>query len=589
MLNDNINLAPQDPSYGGLPRYSYDPQTQQYTQLQSALPDTQMSPSGTLAQLLRQLNLEKTPTDTMYRYSFDPASQQYTRLKDGGIARAEAAGRGGDDRLVHMSSRELEALRALARRHGRDLTVNPETGLPEAFKLKDILPVAATGAALFFAPEIAAFGGSIGEGLGLSGALAQGVGMGLLSGGITTALTGDIKKGATAGLLSGLTAGALYNPAAASTAAVPTSNVQTAIPAGQAVSSPIIDASPAQVTQIQPIVPTGGATPVPSAPPVDFPDGISQGPMAAGVSQSVSGTNYPVGPGGLTGADWEQMPEYSAMQQVQPTDQGGLGSKFMNWWGGLSPKEKMLYGGSAVAAAALLAPKPKYAPPTIDKGTIRPYTYTRTPATPSPYMTGPTYGASGLPVLDTRERNYFNDYYTALPTYKAAAGGAVPVAPTGPVERMSQNVLGAGGMYPQSQMEKTYFATPTQMPASAEVIAADYDAKTDPFTGMPTAKMAGGGLPPFGGYSDGGRLLKGPGDGVSDDIPATISGKQPARLADGEFVIPSRIVSELGNGSTDAGAKRLYAMMDRVQKARQKSAKKGKFAIDTKADKYLPA
>jgi ribulose-phosphate 3-epimerase len=62
----------------------------------------------------------------------------------------------------------------------------------------------------------------------------------------------------------------------------------------------------------------------------------------------------------------------------------------------------------------------------------------------------------------------------------------------------------------------------------------------------------------LGGYSDGGRLLKGPGDGVSDDIPAVIGDRQPARLADGEFVIPARIVSEIGNGSTDAGAKRLH-------------------------------
>jgi len=90
----------------------------------------------------------------------------------------------------------------------------------------------------------------------------------------------------------------------------------------------------------------------------------------------------------------------------------------------------------------------------------------------------------------------------------------------------------------------------------------------------------------LGDYSDGGRLLKGPGDGVSDSIPATIGGKQAARLAEGEFVIPARIVSELGNGSTDAGAKRLYAMMDRI-KAKRRKAKD--IAADTKAYKLLPA
>jgi hypothetical protein len=99
-----------------------------------------------------------------------------------------------------------------------------------------------------------------------------------------------------------------------------------------------------------------------------------------------------------------------------------------------------------------------------------------------------------------------------------------------------------------------------------------------------------GGLGSLGGYSDGGRLLKGPGDGVSDSIPATIGAKgQPARLADGEFVVPARIVSELGNGSTEAGARKLYAMMDRVQKARGKTTGKNKVAANSRADKYLPA
>jgi hypothetical protein len=100
---------------------------------------------------------------------------------------------------------------------------------------------------------------------------------------------------------------------------------------------------------------------------------------------------------------------------------------------------------------------------------------------------------------------------------------------------------------------------------------------------------ARGGISDLGDYSDGGRLLKGPGDGVSDSIPAVIGNKQPARLADGEFVVPARIVSELGNGSTQAGAKKLYAMMDRIQAGRKKSVGKGKVAINSRADKHLPA
>jgi hypothetical protein len=117
-------------------------------------------------------------------------------------------------------------------------------------------------------------------------------------------------------------------------------------------------------------------------------------------------------------------------------------------------------------------------------------------------------------------------------------------------------------------------------------------------TGNTSAQMANGGMATggisdahynLGGYSDGGRLLRGPGDGVSDSIPATIGHKQPARLADGEFVVPARIVSELGNGSTEAGARKLYAMMDRVQAARKKTVGKNGVAHNSRADKYLPA
>ncbi len=108
-----------------------------------------------------------------------------------------------------------------------------------------------------------------------------------------------------------------------------------------------------------------------------------------------------------------------------------------------------------------------------------------------------------------------------------------------------------------------------------------------------TATMAAGGYAGggyhLGDYSDGGRLLKGPGDGVSDSIPASIGNRQPARLADGEFVIPARIVSELGNGSTDAGARQLYAMMERIQKRRGKTVGKGKVAVDSKSRSLLPA
>ena len=121
----------------------------------------------------------------------------------------------------------------------------------------------------------------------------------------------------------------------------------------------------------------------------------------------------------------------------------------------------------------------------------------------------------------------------------------------------------------------------------------NYDpARYDPEVGTKMVArpgMAGGGLADLGGYADyarGGRMLKGPGDGMSDSIPAVIAGKQPARLANDEFVVPADVVSHLGNGSSDAGAKQLYRMMDKVRAARTGKQAQAK---QINPNKYMPA
>jgi hypothetical protein len=78
----------------------------------------------------------------------------------------------------------------------------------------------------------------------------------------------------------------------------------------------------------------------------------------------------------------------------------------------------------------------------------------------------------------------------------------------------------------------------------------------------------------------------GKGDGMSDSIPATINDTQPARLADGEFVIPADVVSHLGNGSSKAGAAKLHSMMNRIRKAR---TGKNRQAPEVRAERYMPA
>jgi hypothetical protein len=235
----------------------------------------------------------------------------------------------------------------------------------------------------------------------------------------------------------------------------------------------------------------------------------------------------------------------------------------------------------------MMKPKDKGAPEK-SPGLIRPYTFDYNPNAEA-YATSPTE--------DSSEQLYFSPTFTAQTPYeapgpeyrKAAEGGVMGLAVGGPVEAMSaMNSVSGNVNYPQAGINTAMYSNPAmQRPMPTNVVSQGYDTPTDPYTGE--MKFAGGGISHLGDYSDGGRLLKGPGDGVSDSIPASIGGRQPARLADGEFVIPARIVSEIGNGSTEAGARKLYAMMDRVQKARSKTVGKKKVAVNTRADKHLPA
>jgi len=115
-----------------------------------------------------------------------------------------------------------------------------------------------------------------------------------------------------------------------------------------------------------------------------------------------------------------------------------------------------------------------------------------------------------------------------------------------------------------------YLPTPTA-PASSVI-------NTMP---VPVYKAAGGIL----GMAQG-KYLNGATDGMADKIPARIDGKQEARLSHGEFVVPADVVSHLGNGNSEAGAQRLYSMMDKIRNARTGTSKQGK---QINPDKFLPA
>ena len=285
--------------------------------------------------------------------------------------------------------------------------------------------------------------------------------------------------------------------------------------------------------------------------------GALAGAGATSVSQAAGKLAGPVGSGEFGLAANQAVAAQNPLQLASEGAKGlltepGRASFMQNIGGGMG-----LAKTGAMAAAPILAdqmvPTATQTPVAQNQGMIRPYTYTRDK------IPGAFQDVAGAP-YSSKERPYFTDQFTAGTPYKAP----------GP-EYMAE-----GGGVSGAELESAADTHNIQ-----NGIAVPY---------MDQAQFAGGGgISDLGDYSDGGRLLRGPGDGVSDSIPAMIGKKQQARLADGEFVIPARIVSELGNGSTEAGARQLYAMMDRVQKNRKKTMGKGKVAVNSKSHKMLPA
>ena len=474
-------------------------------------------------------------------------------------------GRGPDDTLVHMSRDEVKSLNDLANAHGGELTTNPHTGLPEAGFLSSLLPMVA-GAALNVA---------------LPG-----------SGMLVPALVGgaSMLMNPKAGLMGGLMAGLGAYGGANLGEALAQQGMEKA--AGQK----LLEGQVAEnVTQMGSNLPSSGVIPR-LAPGEVLPYGTGMsGTMASGDMPAVLNANqYGAG---MSPTDLKAGFAAQSMADRFGTVGQGIGS--LTQPGGLSGLGSKLGGYSGIAQTALAAAAPMataQTPPaaaaTGDKDMGQRYTYSANKATPLPAPDVPTYQD-----LNTKQGNFGTEQrYFANPEFKAItndeAKNIYHFAGGGPVEQMSNdNAIGANTGFPQAYLHNAAYATPYQTPISQNVLTGPGDTAVDPYTGE--QKMAAGGISDagynLGGYSDGGRLLRGPGDGVSDSIPASIGHKQPARLADGEFVVPARIVSELGNGSTEAGARKLYAMMDRVQAARKNTIGKNKVAKNNRADKYLPA
>jgi hypothetical protein len=270
-----------------------------------------------------------------------------------------------------------------------------------------------------------------------------------------------------------------------------------------------------------------GAVPGGSAAGVPYtPNMLSVADAGAGPMSTVPGMNQPlgaqVGAGPMSSAS---APVAQSAGMGMPQAPGGPISDTKEWWKGLSTPEKALYGGGAGIGALMAADRNKYKVPKEEKysGPLSKFRYDPANYTPRFYAEG---GIAGL--------------------NQSISVGGDPRRNPPPIDI---NVPGPSDWQGGEQ------------------------------------RMAAGGST-LGGYSDGGRLLKGPGDGMSDNIPAKIGHKQPARLAEGEFVVPADVVSHLGNGSTDAGAKQLYRMMDKVRHARTGNPHQGK---QINPRKYMPA
>ena len=313
-------------------------------------------------------------------------------------------------------------------------------------------------------------------------------------------------------------------------------------------------------------------------------------------------------------------------------------------FGNLSNMEKLGYGLGATTLLGMLGGQEGIASQD-EKGMIRPYEYStakREPAAGESYYFEPIqydqFGKTTKPI-NTAERNYFDQKFTALPTYAAANGGQVPQLTNmpagglasiegmrdgyGAMQTVSGNIpqFAMGGIPRLSNNKK--MATVDEYIAAAQsgnmnsvvakAKAGDYNAMIaiNKIKETPNQNYASGGftnmqdggfvvpadtVSHFGnGSTDAGlkllssrlgaKPIKGGGDGMSDSIPAMINGKQPARIADGEAYVPPEMVKKIGKGSSEAGAKRLYNMMDKVRHARTGTKKQGK---QIKADKYLP-
>jgi len=485
--------------------------------------------------------------DPQYAYQSAPMNMPPILMAEGGLAAAaqqvQNKGRGGDSMLVHMSPGEVKGLQALALSQGGSLTINPTTGLPEARILQALLPMIA-GFAL----------GPAGFGL-FSSALTTGLGVGALTG----LATGSLKKGLMAGLGAyggaglgqGLVSAATPAEAAASqVTAAPTSAFEMAQsnlgPAAEFATKESVLQNAIQSPAYQNALASPQLAGSPALDAMNAAD-VAQAKVLPGQTIVTTPAAAPTGLDALK----------SGAKNIFATGQEGTAARAA--FGKALPFGTVPATAIPLASAAAEPPKG----PGVTDTYLRPYKFEWNPQEGA-YTPSPTPG-------DTSERRYVMPTFTPLPIQRAAQGGEI----NNPMDEMSQD----GGYAKGGEAGLAALAKKRRSLMGDKPYRFADDRRDSSMEAAIEQNFAGGGaLPP--------RFLSGGGDGMSDSIPANIDGKQEARLADGEFVVPADVVSHLGNGSSKAGAKKLYAMMDKIRKARTGKTRQ---APEVNAAKYMPA
>ena len=491
----------------------------------------------------------------------------------------KAQGRGKDTELVHMDKGEIEALKGIAHAHGGQLTTNPETGLTEAGFLSSILPMVAGAAAIALAPETG------GASLALEPWMV-GAGVGALD----YAITGNLKQGLMAGLGAyggaGLASGLAGLGATAAAEGIPASTTQDVLasassetggltPYQQALGSSTSTTADNAAEYFNKVgspenMVTGNVPPPPTTPSTisNIGSGLQAAANAPGafLSNNLGYAASAAAPA-LMGGNAFATPTNPQLAQSQQKNPMGLKS--------ISPNFQGQYPAQ---------PNPPYQAQYPD--------YRQAPYNSIPGVSAASGGimvdrydeggASNLTKFANAVTNYHNiTSSNSAPEIDSSLVGSKIYTDTDP-NTAPLDAYGAAMYRLNKANKKAGIKQASALPAAKSLSDIEEAASGGIMGG---AYAHGGEIYSLGGYSDGGRLLRGPGDGMSDNIPAVIGKKQPARLADGEFVVPADVVSHLGNGSTEAGAKHLYAMMDKIRKAR---TGKKKQAPQVKAEKYLP-